>query len=51
MLLGPDESLRSPVIETGREFLEQTIAYWRTLSMRLSVPFEWQDAVIGRRLR
>ena len=46
MLLGPDESLRSPVIETGREFLEQTIGYWRTLSMRLSVPFEWQDAVI-----
>ena len=46
MLLGPDESLRGPVIETGREFLEQTIGYWRTLSMRLSVPFEWQEAVI-----
>ena len=46
MLLGPDESLRSPVIEIGREFLEQTAAYWRTVSMRLSVPFEWQDAVI-----
>ncbi|MGI9492199.1 MAG: glycoside hydrolase family 15 protein, partial [Geminicoccaceae bacterium] len=46
MWLGPDESLRGPVKETGREFLEQTIAYWRTLSMRLSVPFEWQDAVI-----
>jgi GH15 family glucan-1,4-alpha-glucosidase len=46
LMLGPDESLREPVIETGHEFLEQTIAYWRTLSMRLSVPFEWQDAVI-----
>jgi GH15 family glucan-1,4-alpha-glucosidase len=46
MLLGPDESLRGPVIETGREFLEQTVAYWRTLSMRLRVPFEWQEAVI-----
>ncbi|MGI9421166.1 MAG: glycoside hydrolase family 15 protein [Geminicoccaceae bacterium] len=46
MLLGPDEPLRSPVIETGREFLEQTCAYWRTVSTRLSVPFEWQDAVI-----
>jgi GH15 family glucan-1,4-alpha-glucosidase len=46
LMLGPDESLRGPVIETGREFLEQTIAYWRTLCTRLSVPFEWQDAVI-----
>ncbi|HEX6141163.1 MAG TPA: glycoside hydrolase family 15 protein [Geminicoccaceae bacterium] len=46
LLLGPDESLRGPVVEIGREFLEQTIAYWRTLCMRLSVPFEWQDAVI-----
>jgi GH15 family glucan-1,4-alpha-glucosidase len=46
LMLGPDESLRGPVIETGREFLEQTIAYWRTLTMRLSVPFEWQEPVI-----
>jgi GH15 family glucan-1,4-alpha-glucosidase len=46
LMLGPDESLREPVIETGREFLEQTVAYWRALTMRLSVPFEWQDAVI-----
>jgi GH15 family glucan-1,4-alpha-glucosidase len=46
LMLGPDESLRAPVIETGREFLEQTIAYWRALTMRLSVPFEWQEPVI-----
>ena len=46
LMLGPDESLRAPVIETGREFLEQTVAYWRALTMRLSVPFEWQSAVI-----
>jgi GH15 family glucan-1,4-alpha-glucosidase len=46
LMLGPDESLRADVVETGREFLEQTVAYWRTLTMRLSVPFEWQDAVI-----
>ena len=45
LMLGPDESLRAPVIETGREFLEQTVA-WRALTMRLSVPFEWQSAVI-----
>ena len=49
LMLGPDESLRGPVLETGREFFEQTIAYWRTLTMRLSVPFEWQDAVIRER--
>jgi GH15 family glucan-1,4-alpha-glucosidase len=46
LMLGPDESLRAPVIETGREFLEHTVAYWRALTMRLSVPFEWQPAVI-----
>jgi GH15 family glucan-1,4-alpha-glucosidase len=46
LVLGPDESLRGPVLETGREFLEQTIAYWRSLTMRLSVPFEWQEPVI-----
>jgi GH15 family glucan-1,4-alpha-glucosidase len=46
LMLGPDESLRGPVIETGREFLDHTVAYWRTLTMRLSVPFEWQAAVI-----
>ncbi len=45
LMLGPDESLRGPIIETGREFLEQTVAYWRTLTMRLSIPFEWQEAV------
>lgn len=46
LMLGPDRSLRAPVVETGREFLEQTITYWRTVTTRLSVPFEWQDAVI-----
>ena len=46
LMLGPDELLRGPVLETGREFLEQTIAYWRALTMRLSVPFEWQEPVI-----
>lgn len=46
LMLGPDESLRGPVLETGREFLEQTIGYWRALTMRLSVPFEWQEPVI-----
>ena len=46
LMLGPDESLRGPIIETGREFLEQTVDYWRTLTMRLHLPFEWQEAVM-----
>ncbi len=46
LVLGPDESLRSAVMETGRDFLEKTTAYWRQLSGRLHIPFEWQDAVI-----
>ncbi|MFQ6017540.1 MAG: glycoside hydrolase family 15 protein [Kiloniellaceae bacterium] len=46
LLLGPDESLQLPVAETGREFFENTEDYWREWSRYLSVPFEWQDAVI-----
>lgn len=46
LMLGPDESLRGPILETGREVFEQTVAYWRTLSMRLHVTFEWQEPVI-----
>ena len=44
--LGADESLRSGLLETAREFHERTAAYWRHLSGRLHIPFEWQDAVI-----
>jgi GH15 family glucan-1,4-alpha-glucosidase len=46
LMLGPDESLRGPVLATGREFRDQTVAYWRHISIRLHVPFEWQEAVI-----
>ncbi len=46
LVLGPDESLRAAVMETGRDFLEKTTAYWRQISGRLHIPFEWQDAVI-----
>jgi GH15 family glucan-1,4-alpha-glucosidase len=46
LLFGPDESLLAPVIESGREMYEQTVEYWRTVALRLSVPFEWQEAVI-----
>lgn len=46
ILLGQDESLTAPLIETGREFLEQTIDYWHNWSRFLSIPFDWQKAVI-----
>lgn len=44
--LGADDSLRSGLNETARDFHERTAAYWRNLSGRLHIPFEWQDAVI-----
>lgn len=44
--LGPDETLSRPVMETAREYMELTSAYWREWVRHLAVPFEWQEAVI-----
>jgi len=46
MILGPDESLTSPVLETSRDLYEKTDDYWREWCRYLSLPFEWQEAVI-----
>jgi len=46
LILGPDESLTSALDSTVREFEERTLEYWKEWSRTLSVPFEWQDAVI-----
>jgi GH15 family glucan-1,4-alpha-glucosidase len=46
LIFGPDETLLRGISETGREYLEQTTAYWREWSRSLSIPFEWQEAVI-----
>ncbi|MCB9966644.1 MAG: glycoside hydrolase family 15 protein [Geminicoccaceae bacterium] len=46
LLLGADESLRSGLVETARDFLEKTTRYWLQVSGRLNIPFEWQEAVI-----
>ena len=46
LLLGPDESLTLPLAETCRRFLDDTHAYWREWIRYLSLPPEWQDAVI-----
>ncbi len=45
-VLGPDETLSEGAGETARSFEEQTIAYWRSWTHRLAIPYEWQDAVI-----
>jgi GH15 family glucan-1,4-alpha-glucosidase len=46
MVLGPDETLLRAIGETGRDFHEKTTEYWREWSRFLSIPFEWQEAVI-----
>ena len=46
ILLGPDETLNTPIASTTRDFLEQTCEYWREWCRYLSIPFEWQEAVI-----
>ncbi|MBI4289966.1 MAG: glycoside hydrolase family 15 protein [Betaproteobacteria bacterium] len=46
LILGPDETVQGAVADVGRRFLEDTTAYWREWVRYLSIPFEWQDAVI-----
>ncbi len=45
-ILGPDESLRDSVSSTGRLFFGHTRDYWQRWVRTLSIPFEWQEAVI-----
>ncbi|MDE2092123.1 MAG: glycoside hydrolase family 15 protein, partial [Gammaproteobacteria bacterium] len=46
LILGPDESLLRPVEEVAREFHAETSNYWREWVRYLSLPLEWQEAVI-----
>jgi len=43
---GEDEPLRSEADTTAREFLDSTIGFWRDWVRSLSIPFDWQEAVI-----
>lgn len=43
---GEDEPLRSEADTTAREFLDKTIDFWRDWVRSLSIPFDWQEAVI-----
>ncbi|MBH0239532.1 glycoside hydrolase family 15 protein [Methylobrevis albus] len=44
--LGPDETLSDGADSLCRQFEENTADYWRRWTRRLSLPFEWQEAVI-----
>ena len=46
LILGPDESLETSIRSTAREFDERTHEHWTEWSRTLSIPFEWQEAVI-----
>ncbi len=46
LLLGPDETVPEAAGEVGRRFLDETTQYWREWVRFLSIPYEWQEAVI-----
>jgi GH15 family glucan-1,4-alpha-glucosidase len=46
VILGPDETLQDAPARYVHEALEATRAYWRDWVRYLSLPVEWQDAVI-----
>ncbi len=46
LLLGPDESIAESPAECFRANLDATLAYWQNWTRGLSIPFEWQSAVI-----
>lgn len=46
LVLGPDESLTQSAEAIYRDFVEMTGDYWQEWVRNLSLPFEWQEAVI-----
>jgi GH15 family glucan-1,4-alpha-glucosidase len=45
-VLTADESLREAPVDVALRFLNETEGYWRAWVRTLSIPFEWQEAVI-----
>jgi len=45
-IMGPDETLSTGIEETARGFEQETVDYWRNWTRALSLPLEWQEAVI-----
>lgn len=46
IVLGPDEPWPEDIGKTCREFADRTREYWREWVRRLSIAYDWQDAVI-----
>ncbi len=46
LVLTADESLREAPVDVALRFLNETEGYWRAWVRTLSIPFEWQEAVI-----
>jgi GH15 family glucan-1,4-alpha-glucosidase len=46
LILGPDETVPASIAHRVRDFLERTLDYWIEWCRYLSIPFEWQEAVI-----
>ena len=46
LVFGPDDSPSEAIDVMVRDYLEQTVDYWHEWCRYLSVPFEWQDAVL-----
>ncbi|HJT98075.1 MAG TPA: glycoside hydrolase family 15 protein [Rhodanobacteraceae bacterium] len=46
LVLGPDETLTEAPARHARDALDATLDYWREWVRYLSIPAEWQDAVI-----
>jgi GH15 family glucan-1,4-alpha-glucosidase len=46
LVLGPDETLTQPLADYARMAEKRTIDYWREWVRTLSIPLDWQDAVI-----
>ncbi|MTJ81319.1 MAG: glycoside hydrolase family 15 protein [Telmatospirillum sp.] len=46
LILGSDESLPTGLAQTARDLFERTRDHWRGWVRSLTIPFEWQDAVI-----
>jgi GH15 family glucan-1,4-alpha-glucosidase len=45
-IMGPDETLATGIEDTARHFEQETVSYWRSWTRALSLPLEWQEAVI-----
>jgi GH15 family glucan-1,4-alpha-glucosidase len=46
LILGPDEIFARSIHEAAEDFEHKTVEYWREWVRYLSIPFEWQAAVI-----